>query len=887
MARGFFFFSSLFCVVLSGSAGSCVRHSSQAEIPPLTGARNDASKGFIVQTDLMGSSALIQDRNKREMKADEINSLGASELKVLRRTKRRWSPLPFNIRENDPPPFPKEVDIIGSDSSANHSVYYKISGPGVTEPPIGLFSVDPDTGMLKVNRAVNREDYHQFIFIAKVYDRITGLETDLPLPITVNVYDVNDNPPVFPSSLLSVFTVVEHSSAGTEIGKLSAIDTDEKGTIHTKIRFTLLNGTELFEIHPKTGVISTRTNTLDREVQDKHFLSIKLQDMDGAPNGLSSIGTVTILLSDINDNPPTFREIKHTATVKENEADILVLRIPVDDKDLEKSPNWNAVYVIKKGNEKGNFRIETDPVTNEGLIYVIKPLDYEAGANVRLEVTAKNEDELVGTRASWASIPVDLTVIDEDEGPEFSAPVLKLLVKENVANGTVIGTYTALDPETKSSEGIKYYKVSDVASWINVDENTGDLTTMATLDRESPFVINNLYNITVKAVDASSKSAIGTVLILIEDVNDHVPIFPAKDMILCENDNTGSVLLVAEDKDDPPYSGPFSFELAEGHDGKWKLKDATETSVKLEPAQDLPTGMYSVPLLVEDLQSHGKVQTVSVRICKCHEGECPAQESSISLGVWAILAMLLALALLLLLCICCTFACTTQGEKIYIDDVSTGMLLKSNTEALGEEVNSGLVIIPSSAVDGSVKMRHMDRLASSSTLGKQNHMFQESMQQSVYQTAARDITMAETQNMYSSGQYGAGHRASGHFGSGHFDSGHFASGHRGSGHRGSGQYDGTLRSMHTEGTFYKYGEFSSLDTWRTNDLYLTKKLMFFETEEDGRYADDLLQEYDYEGVGSPAGSVGCCSDQEDQEDLEFLDTLGPKFKTLGDICTQN
>ena len=85
-----------------------------------------------------------------------------------------------------------------------------------------------------------------------------------------------------------------------------------------------------------------------------------------------------------------------------------------------------------------------------------QPLDHEAGANIKLEVMARNEAELEGTKATWPTIPVAVTVTDEDEGPEFSAPILMLRVKENVDNGTVIGTYTARDPETKSSEGIKY-----------------------------------------------------------------------------------------------------------------------------------------------------------------------------------------------------------------------------------------------------------------------------------------------------------------------------------------------------------------------------------------------------------------------------------------------
>lgn len=47
---------------------------------------------------------------------------------------------------------------------------------------------------------------------------------------------------------------------------------------------------------------------------------------------------------------------------------------------------------------------------------------------------------------------------------------------------------------------------------------------------------------------------------------------------------------------------------------------------------------------------------------------------------------------------------------------------------------------------------------------------------------------------------------------------------------------------------------------------------------------DGLQLFNYEGRGSPAGSVGCCSLLENDNDLAFLDDLGPKFKTLAQIC---
>lgn len=61
----------------------------------------------------------------------------------------------------------------------------------------------------------------------------------------------------------------------------------------------------------------------------------------------------------------------------------------------------------------------------------------------------------------------------------------------------------ALIPSSLSLFPLRYYKVSDPASWIKVDESTGQLKIANTIDRESHFVTNGVYNVTMKAVDAS------------------------------------------------------------------------------------------------------------------------------------------------------------------------------------------------------------------------------------------------------------------------------------------------------------------------------------------------------------------------------------------------
>lgn len=58
--------------------------------------------------------------------------------------------------------------------------------------------------------------------------------------------------------------------------------------------------------------------------------------------------------------------------VPENRVDVVVANLTVIDADQPHSPNWNAVYRIISGDPTGHFTIRTDPVTNDGMVSVVK-----------------------------------------------------------------------------------------------------------------------------------------------------------------------------------------------------------------------------------------------------------------------------------------------------------------------------------------------------------------------------------------------------------------------------------------------------------------------------------------------------------------------------------
>lgn len=59
---------------------------------------------------------------------------------------------------------------------------------------------------------------------------------------------------------------------------------------------------------------------------------------------------------------------------------------------------------------------------------------------------------------------------------------------------------------------------------------------------------------------------------MVEDVNDNKPTVPTSELAVCEKEGEfGSVLVVAEDKDQNHFSSPFSFSLPANNDGTWSV----------------------------------------------------------------------------------------------------------------------------------------------------------------------------------------------------------------------------------------------------------------------------------------------------------------------------
>ncbi|GCB67128.1 hypothetical protein scyTo_0000683 [Scyliorhinus torazame] len=249
------------------------------------------------------------------------------------------------------------------------------------------------------------------------------------------------------------------------------------------------------------GIIRTAVANLDREKKDHYVLVIQAKDMAGQLGGLSGSTTVTITITDINDNPPRFNQKLYQLSMPESAAiGTTVGKVKAEDVDL--GQNSEMTYTLKEEDGSDKFSVITDTEAQEGIIILRKPLDFETKRthSLLLEAVNKHVDpqfENLRSFKDWTSVRV--MVKDVNEPPEFISQTNVIDVQEDAHVGSVIGSITARDPDLTNSP-IRYTidRNTDLERIFNVDANTGDITIAKRLDRETA----GWHNITVIAMEA-------------------------------------------------------------------------------------------------------------------------------------------------------------------------------------------------------------------------------------------------------------------------------------------------------------------------------------------------------------------------------------------------
>ncbi|XP_075069563.1 desmoglein-2 [Mixophyes fleayi] len=826
----------------------------------------------------------------------------------LVRHKREWIIPPVSIYEEQDNSFKNPIAKIQSDSKVDPSlrIRYKITGRGVTEPPLGMFIINERTGEMNVTGIVDREEIPMFYLKGYALDQY-GKDVEPPIDLRVKVIDINDNSPVFTQEVF-VGTVEELSPSNTLIMFLNATDADEPNTINSKLAYRILSqeGQSQTFMVTKSGEVRTIVATLDREKQSSYNLEVQVRDRDGDPNGgLAGTASLKIKVKDVNDNIPRLENEQYEGSVEENVANVEILRMKVFDDDEEFTDNWLANFTIVSGNEDHYFEIITDTHTNEGVLMLVKEADYEVMQNVLLSVIVSNRAEyhssirhmissggtIIGGGGGGGggggaggagggggkAVPIKVKVKNVREGPVFKPRRKILAVSEGkTVINKVIGTYQAYDADTGGiAQHVKYAKEYDPDNWFTIDQTTAEIKLIKMPDRESIYVVNGTYIAKILAIseDLPGKTATGTIAIDVEDVNDNCPVLVNPDQTVCEDSKF--INLTAVDRDAFPNGAPLKFMVVDEPPGNaklWSIGKTDSESAQLIP-KDIWVGLHQVQILVTDNKgmSCPEKQILKLTVCTCEKGISGCTErlsdTSIGLGGGAVGLMILACLLLLLVPLLLLLCfCGSEGKGFLAVPAGTEeSILVHNHEGASPEDTA--VLSHMTAIGFAGAGAGGGAGAGAGMIKGDGYGMQEG-----YDYNSKGMynsnTLLERRYEENRGLFTAAEMAAG-----------AGSGMRSIGVLGSGGGSGTGGQV----SFAGAGSQAALNEGFLKG-YFYDKVMACADEDLAQAAKDCILIYSKEGSDSIAGSVGCCSLIESDFEENYLDDLGMKFKVLADIC---
>ncbi|XP_027714227.1 cadherin-23 isoform X5 [Vombatus ursinus] len=426
------------------------------------------------------------------------------------------------LRENEPSVTQLvRLRATDEDSSPNNQITYSI----VNASAFGSYfdiSVYEGYAVISVNRPL---DYEQ-IPNGMIYLTIMAKDAGSPplnstVPVTIEVFDENDNPPTFSKPSYSV-TVVENIMAGATVLFLNATDLDRSREYGQESIIYSLEGSSQFRINARSGEITT-TSLLDRETKSEYILIVRAVDGGVGHNQKTGIATVNITLLDINDNHPIWKDAPyHINLVEMTPPDSDVTTVVAVDPDL--AENGTLVYSIHPPNKFYSINGTTGKIRTTNVMLDRENPDPEEAELMRKIIVTVTDCGRPPLRAtSSATVFVNLLDLNDNDPTFQNLPAIAEVLEGTLA-GTSVYHVVAIDLD-EGLNGLVTYRMQVGMPRMDfvINSSSGVVTTTTELDREHIAE----YYLRVVASDAGTptKSSTSTLTIRVLDVNDETPTF--------------------------------------------------------------------------------------------------------------------------------------------------------------------------------------------------------------------------------------------------------------------------------------------------------------------------------------------------------------------------
>ncbi|XP_054089368.1 protocadherin-like wing polarity protein stan isoform X2 [Zeugodacus cucurbitae] len=418
-----------------------------------------------------------------------------------------------NVGEDQPPGTPV-VTVTATDPDEDSRLHYELTS-GNTR---GRFAITSQNGrgLITIAQSLDYKQEKRFVLTVTATD--SGGRSDTAT-VNINITDANNFAPIFENAPYSA-SVFEDAPIGTTVLVVSATDSDVG--INAQITYSLneesingLGSPDPFSINPQTGAIVTNA-LLDRETTSGYLLTVTAKD--GGNPSLSDTTDVEISVTDVNDNPPVFKNPLYQASILEDAlVGTSVIQVSATDPDI--GLNGRIKYLLSDRDvEDGSFVI--DPTS--GTIRTNKGLDRESVATYHLTAIAVDK----GSPPLSSTVEVQIRLEDvNDSPPTFPSDKITLYVPENSPVGSVVGEIHAHDPDEGVNAVVHYSIIGgDDSNSFSLVTRPGSeraqLLTMTELDYESN---RKRFELVIRAASPPLRND-AHVEILVTDVNDNAPV---------------------------------------------------------------------------------------------------------------------------------------------------------------------------------------------------------------------------------------------------------------------------------------------------------------------------------------------------------------------------
>ncbi|XP_030621306.1 protocadherin gamma-A5-like [Chanos chanos] len=342
------------------------------------------------------------------------------------------------------------VRATDADIDVNGKIVYTLTNTldGVRD----TFEINEDDGVVKLIDFVDFEKARHYEIRVQASDH--GGLTD-SCKILVDVVDINDNKPVI--NIMSKANVIsEDSKPGTVVTMINVQDADSGE--NSKVQCGISNTVPFTLKSSANNFYSLITNgDLDRERQSEYNISVTCAD-EGMPS-LSSSVTLSLQISDVNDNVPVFEKKSYETYIPENNAPGLSI-FTIKARDPDWNQNARVSYILEESSVNGMPVSSYVSISADtGVIHAVSSFDYEQIKDFMFRVKAQDG----GNPPLSSNVSVKIMIQDQnDNAPQILYPIhigsslVAEMVPRSADVGYLVTKVVAVDVDSGQNAWLSY-----------------------------------------------------------------------------------------------------------------------------------------------------------------------------------------------------------------------------------------------------------------------------------------------------------------------------------------------------------------------------------------------------------------------------------------------